>query len=274
MSEIDSKVYAEILAVGDELCYGRVYDTNSYWIADQITRLGVFVRRITCVRDDLGEIFSVFNEALTRKPKFIFITGGLGPTPDDRTIEVLSKLTNRMMIIDKSVMRQAAERRNISVEEIESTPHRIKMLQTLEGAECLPNPFGFAPLTILNHKETTIIALPGPPKEMKSCFTEHLVKRIGETTRTCSIANQVFVSMYESQVTPLITQMMKQTSGIYVKFLVDKPKKDLEWPVEVIVFGEDEETCRKKYKEAIKSFKAMIHQKGGKLLEKIDETQH
>ena len=267
MSEVNSKVCAEILAVGDELCYGRVYDTNSYWIADQVTRLGVFVQRITCVRDNLGEICSALEEALKRKPQFIFVTGGLGPTPDDRTIEALSKLTNRKIIVDGSVMKQAAERRKISVEEIKSRPYMVKMLATLEGAECLLNPSGFAPLTILHFKEATIAALPGPPMEMKSCFTTYLVKRVKETTHLSSIARQVFVTMYESEVTPLITQLMKSTSGIYLKFLTGKPKKDLGWPVEIIVFGEDEETCQQKYKETLTEFKAMVNEKGRKLVE-------
>ncbi len=70
-------VQAEILAIGDELCYGRVYDTNSFWLADQVTRLGAIVSRITCVRDDVESISSILKEILSRKPQLIFITGGL-----------------------------------------------------------------------------------------------------------------------------------------------------------------------------------------------------
>jgi len=53
----------EIVAIGDELCYGRVQDTNSFWIADQITKLGGEVRRITCIKDGLDEIHNAFKEA-------------------------------------------------------------------------------------------------------------------------------------------------------------------------------------------------------------------
>ena len=52
-------VRAEIIAIGDELCYGKVYDTNSFWIADQITRRGALVQRIVCVRDNLDDLCSV-----------------------------------------------------------------------------------------------------------------------------------------------------------------------------------------------------------------------
>jgi molybdenum cofactor synthesis domain-containing protein len=79
---------AEVFAIGDELCYGRVYDTNSFWLADQLTRRGVHVQRITCLRDKKEEIFEALRNSLNRKPTFILITGGLGPTQDDLTLTV------------------------------------------------------------------------------------------------------------------------------------------------------------------------------------------
>lgn len=70
-------VRVEILAFGDKLCYGQVYDVNSYWLVDQVTRLGGFVRRIIYVRDDVREICDVFKEMLNREPDF-FLRVGLG----------------------------------------------------------------------------------------------------------------------------------------------------------------------------------------------------
>ncbi|MBS7609658.1 hypothetical protein KEJ19_03685 [Candidatus Bathyarchaeota archaeon] len=70
---------AELIAVGDELCYGRSYDTNYFWLADQLTHLGVLVRRITCIRDE-EEICHVLMDSIERQSDFIFIAGGLGPT--------------------------------------------------------------------------------------------------------------------------------------------------------------------------------------------------
>ncbi len=147
-------IQAEILAIGDELCYGRVYDTNSFWLADQVTRLGVIVRRIVCVRDDSEEICAVLRDILDRKPCFIFITGGLGPTEDDKTIEALSKLTGRLLVIDQNILKNMANKRNLSLSQL--MPRHFKMSTTIEGAQCLLNPVGWAPLTILQIGETVV----------------------------------------------------------------------------------------------------------------------
>ena len=98
VSENELTVQAEIMAIGDELCYGKVYDTNSFWIADQVTRRGVFVRRIVCVRDNVADISAALKDALSRKPRFLFITGGLGHTEDDLTRAALSATTGRKIV--------------------------------------------------------------------------------------------------------------------------------------------------------------------------------
>lgn len=258
------KIRAEIFAVGDELCYGRVYDTNSFWIANRVTRLGVLVQRITCVRDDLEDILAVLGEALKRKPRFVFITGGLGPTPDDKTIEALSQLTNRRIVFDQNTLRRMAERIKRPIDQL--LPVHVKMASSLEGAECLPNPVGVAPVTILRLEETTIAALPGPPKEMRGCFKRYLVKIIQETTGYCSLARRVAVTMFESEVTPLIRQIMKTMPETYLKPLVSKYQPDVGLPVEIIVFERDERACQQRYEEVIRKFKDLVDQKGRKII--------
>ena len=81
------RVRVEIYAIGNELCYGRVYDTNSFWIADRVTQLGAIVKRITVIPDDIERICGALRDALNRRPHFIVLTGGLGPTADDLTID-------------------------------------------------------------------------------------------------------------------------------------------------------------------------------------------
>ena len=256
---------AEILAIGDELCYGRVYDTNSFWLADQATRLGIIVQRIICVRDDSDEICAVLREMITRKPRFIFITGGLGPTEDDKTIEALSKLTKCNIIVDQSILKIMSERRKFSQSQI--LPRHLKMSSTIEGAECLPNPVGWAPLTIIKIKETTIFTLPGPPKEMQGCFMTYLVKEIENVTHFHSFAKRVTVTMFESEVAPLISQIHKSISGVYMKPLVGEATPNLGLSVEIIVFDYDEERCQKKYWKALNMLAELVRQNGKDLKE-------
>ncbi|MFC1507541.1 molybdopterin-binding protein, partial [Thermoproteota archaeon] len=75
----------EILAIGNELCYGKVADTNSFWLADQLTRAGGLVTKITCIRDSEEQICQNLKEIIEREVDFLVITGGLGPTNDDKT---------------------------------------------------------------------------------------------------------------------------------------------------------------------------------------------
>jgi len=255
----------EIVAVGDELCYGRVYDTNSFWIADQVTRLGAFVQRITCVRDDLDEICAVLEEALGRGPRFIFVTGGLGPTPDDRTLDALSKLTNRRIVVRPDILKLIAERRGVPVEGL--PPHFTRMTSSLEGAECLPNPVGVAPLTIVQAGDTVVTTMPGPPREVKECFATHLAKKVQETTQYSSLAKRVNVTMFESEVTPLITTVMKTTPEVYIKPLVGEYKQDVGLPVEIIVFEKDAEACQRKCQETLTKLRDLVNQKGRNITE-------
>ncbi|MFH0848365.1 MAG: molybdopterin-binding protein, partial [archaeon] len=95
---------AEIFAVGDELCYGRVCDTNSFWLADQLTQRGVMVQRITCIRDDKTEISEALKDSLHRSPSFILITGGLGPTEDDVTLSALAEISGKTIVVSQLVL--------------------------------------------------------------------------------------------------------------------------------------------------------------------------
>lgn len=255
----------EIVAVGDELCYGRVYDTNSFWIAEQVTRLGAFVQRITCVRDDLEGLCTVLRDTLDRKPRFIFVTGGLGPTPDDRTLEALGSLTNRPIVVSPHIMKVIAERRGVAVEAL--PPHFAKMTSSLEGAECLPNPVGVAPVTLIPIGETVVAAMPGPPREVKECFAAHLAKRVQDATQYSSSARRVNVTMFESELTPLIATVMKSMPDVYIKPLVGEYKQEIGLPVEIIAFDKDSEACSKRYEVTLSMLRELVNQKGRKLTE-------
>jgi len=254
-------IHVEIIAIGSELCYGRIYDTNSFWIADQLTQLGADVQRITCVPDKIEEICTVFKEALKRQPDFIISTGGLGPTFDDLTIESLSKVTGREIVMDREILNSMAKRRGATVEELPQ--NLIRMARTVKEAVCLANPLGWAPITIINCGKTMIIALPGPPREMKACFNEHVVPIISRRTRYRSVARRVVVKMFESKVSVLTNKIMQEVPAVYMKPLVGEfdPEKGL--PIEIVVFAMDEKECDVKMKRAIEGLRSLVNEKGG-----------
>lgn len=250
----------EIIAIGDELCYGRVQDTNSYWIADQITRMGGKVKRITCIKDELDEIYGAFRESLSRKPKIIISTGGLGPTSDDRTLDSISKLTKREIIISKEVLISISKKRKIKLDKMPD--FFKKMSRTLESAKCILNPVGVAPATMLKIDQTILIVLPGPPREVKSIFITRLEGIIKKETSTRSLSKRLLVNLRESEVSPIIDELMDSNNNTYFKPLVSEydPKKGL--PIEIIVFDKNIEKCKKRMRKMLILFKNLLSEKG------------
>ena len=255
----------EIIAIGNELCYGKVQDTNSFWIADQITKLGGEVQRITCVKDGLEEIQKVFKEALEREPNLMVSTGGLGPTSDDKTIEALATLVKRKVIVSEVALASISKERGMDLNNMPE--HFIKMSRTIDGATCILNPIGVAPSSILKIGETTIIAIPGPPKEVKSIFTKKLVKIIENETSGKSLSQRIMVDMRESEVSPLVEHIMRIENGVYLKPLVSECDPNLGLPMEIIVFEKDNETCEEKMNKVIRLLRRLVIRKGKSILE-------
>ena len=79
--------FVEIICIGTELLIGKTLNTNAHWLAKRITSLGLNVRRVTTVHDEIDEMSKVIQETLQRKPLFVITCGGLGPTFDDKTLE-------------------------------------------------------------------------------------------------------------------------------------------------------------------------------------------
>ena len=95
----------EIICVGNELLIGKTLNSNAHWLAKQATQVAVNVKRITVVQDTIKEIANIICESLERKPKYIIITGGLGPTFDDKTLEGVAKALNRRLELNPESIR-------------------------------------------------------------------------------------------------------------------------------------------------------------------------
>src|ERR1051325_9933248 len=82
----------EIFSIGTELLIGRIQDTNSYWLSQQVTELGATMARVTIIGDDRSTIIRSLEAAVKRGSRTVITTGGLGPTPDDLTVECVAEL--------------------------------------------------------------------------------------------------------------------------------------------------------------------------------------
>jgi len=140
----------EMICIGNELLIGKTLNTNANWLAERATALGITVRSITTVRDEIDEIKRAVNHALERKPRFLITTGGLGPTYDDKTLEGLAEALGLRLTVNEKALKMVREKYEAYFKEgrmdrAELTPSRIKMAKIPEGAEPLPNPVGTAP---------------------------------------------------------------------------------------------------------------------------------
>ena len=161
----------EIVAVGRELVTGVVADTNSAWLAAQLTALGATVSRIVVVDDDPAAIAREIRAA----HGLVITTGGLGPTLDDRTLAGIAAARRRRLVEHPAAI-AFVERRYGElaaaglVADGALTPPRRKMARVPEGAEMIDNPVGTAPGVFVDG----VVALPGVPEEMRAVFAAAL----------------------------------------------------------------------------------------------------
>jgi nicotinamide-nucleotide amidase len=163
---------AEIVAIGSELLLGQIVDTNSAWMAQRLTALGVDLFFKSVVGDNPGRMKEVITRALERAD-VVITSGGLGPTQDDLTREIVAEVTGRDLVFDSALMEQVEEhfrRRGRTM-----TPNNRRQAYMPAGAIPVKNPNGTAPAFVVEDPRGVIFSLPGVPVELKWLF-EHEVE--------------------------------------------------------------------------------------------------
>ncbi len=166
-------MHAEIISIGDELASGQSLDTNCQWLAQRLGELGIPVVYHTTVADDLAANVRVFQQAAERAD-IVIATGGLGPTADDLTRQVLAEVAGVDLVQDEEAL---AHIRALFARRKREMPERnIVQAQFPRGSRVIPNPHGSAPgidleLPRHNRRAARIFALPGVPAEMNEMWT-------------------------------------------------------------------------------------------------------
>ncbi len=164
---------AQIISVGTEILLGNITDTNSKYLANKLTELGIDVFKMTTVGDNPDRLFKAMKEAV-EEVDYVFTTGGLGPTEDDITKEIAIKVLgqeNQVCVDQRSKQRLESYFSNKK----KAMNVNIKQAMFPKDAIILDNDKGTAPGCILKNK---IILLPGPPREMNYMFENKLVKHL------------------------------------------------------------------------------------------------
>jgi nicotinamide-nucleotide amidase len=206
--------WSTIVAIGDELVGGFTLDTNSFWLAERLRLLGYPVKRITAIRDRPQEIVEqVRRELADPEATHIFCSGGLGPTPDDRTFASLAEALGRELIVWDET-RERIERRVRRMHEaglLESpdvTEGNLRMARIPAGpTRVFKNRRGMAPGVVYELDAKRLFVLPGVPLELKSIFTEELEPEFLSAGSAATVREVRFTFAVEAKFYPLMREL-------------------------------------------------------------------
>ena len=168
-------MHAELLTVGSELTSGATLNTNAAYLARRLAERGIPCRRQVTVGDERASLTAALREALSRAD-LLLITGGLGPTFDDVTMETIADVTGRPLVASAAV----AATIRLFYTRSHRTLQRAALRQAYlpEGGLALPNPLGTAPGLWLALADQLVIALPGVPSEMRAIMERSVLPRL------------------------------------------------------------------------------------------------
>lgn len=166
---------AELLSIGTELLLGNITDTNSPWLAQSLSALGIDLYWMSTVGDNLGRLVETLQRAWDRSD-LIICTGGVGPTEDDLTREGIAALLGEEMQVDPVLehdLRSYFSRRGA-----EMPQRNVKQATLIPSAQALRNPIGTAPGWWVEKEGRVIVCMPGVPVEMEKMWREQVLPRL------------------------------------------------------------------------------------------------
>ncbi len=210
--EVINSMDAEIISVGTELLLGQIINTNAQYISQQLSELGINVFYQTSVGDNRNRLSSILKNALDRSD-LIILTGGLGPTLDDITKEVVSEVMGLELYMDEKVLANIEahfQKRGLKMSENNKRQALIP-----KGSRVIPNYNGTAPGIYIQANKKNIILLPGPPKEMKPMLKQFVLPYLRENFGCGLIKSKIInlVGISESSLEEKILDIIKNQSN-------------------------------------------------------------
>jgi nicotinamide-nucleotide amidase len=210
---------AEIISVGTELLLGDLTDTNAPFLASQLPSLGIDLYWISQVGDNQARLVEVLKRAWQRSD-LILTTGGLGPTEDDLTREAIAELLGEKLKIVPALEHELRE--FFAHLGMEMPPTNIKQATLIPSAEIIHNASGTAPGWWVEKDKRILIAMPGPPREMKPMWYHQVLPRLRQIVTGAIIVSKTFKTfgLTEASVGELVSPLLSSanpTLGIYAK---------------------------------------------------------
>jgi nicotinamide-nucleotide amidase len=254
---------AEIIAVGTELLLGEILDTNSQYLAQQLTPLGIDLFFVTHVGDNLGRLTDTVRRGLERSDLLV-MTGGLGPTEDDLTREAVSAALGEKMEVQPDLevhLRNWFARRNRPMPE-----RNVKQATLIPSAVAVSNPIGTAPGWWVETDGRCIACMPGVPHEMRKMWEEQIAPRLNQLSGSGILVTRTLktIGMGESGVEELIHPLIGSTNPTLATYA----KADGVW----VRMGAKADT-REEAERMLDGFEAQVRQYIGQYVYGIDDQQ-
>lgn len=186
------KLYASIITIGDELLIGQVIDTNSAWMAQELNKIGIPVRRRVAVGDQWDEIWQAIEEE-SQKASIILITGGLGPTADDITKPLLCQYFGGKMIMHQPTLDHITH----IFESILKRPmieRNRKQAEVPDNCTVLKNEKGTAPGMLFKKDGKIFVSVPGVPHEMKWLMKQEVLPMLPTLFKTAHLEHRTLLT--------------------------------------------------------------------------------
>ncbi|HPS12055.1 MAG TPA: competence/damage-inducible protein A [Prolixibacteraceae bacterium] len=166
---------AEIITIGDEILIGQIVDTNSAWMATELNAIGVKIAQITSISDNPEQLVEALDNA-RKRANIVLMTGGLGPTKDDRTKKVLTSYFHSQLVQNAETLQIVTD--IFQKRGLEVTPLNIDQALVPECCTVLPNRAGTAPGMWFEDEGVIFVSMPGVPYEMKHLMTGQVLPRL------------------------------------------------------------------------------------------------
>lgn len=259
---------AEVIAIGDELTTGQRLDTNSQWLSQRLTEMGVQVAFHTTVGDDLDDNVAAFHTALERAD-VIVCTGGLGPTADDLTRNALATATNTELVRDQTSLEHIEK---LFANRGREMPEKNQVQADFPaGSKPIPNPHGTAPGIEMEICSKILFALPGVPAEMHEMWQATVAPRILELQPESKVIRHRRIKCFgvgESQLEAMLPDLIRRGREPRVGITAS----DATITLRITATGKDQQACQ----TAMEPTVATIYESLGTLVfgEEDDELQH
>lgn len=212
-----------VIITGDEVLNCTVKDENGFWLCREMNSMGFSAGELIFLRDDISSISSHLKRLISKGAEIIIVTGGLGPTHDDKTLSAIAEATGRQLKLNGKALEMVKNRyaylygKGI-IKEKGLNANREKMAIIPDGAVPIKNPAGAAPGIMLKQGKSIIIALPGVPSEMKRMFQEEVKKIIENEFGIWAYAERnIFLDCRDESAIAEIIQSVTRSHDIYVK---------------------------------------------------------